>query len=590
MMRFLSRFFVGFFLTVGVITFLGIIIGAWFFYNIVPNGEPVPKKGVLFFDFKGTVVENLSDDPFTFGVSNVVPLRAVIETLDYASKDERIKGLVFKTTDIQTSIAHTEEIREAVKRFKSTGKFAYFYADTFGDLNENSNNYLLAAAFDEIWIQPSGLVGLTGYSREYSFYKEAMSMVGVEAQFEQRREYKTAPNQYLHGDFTDTEKEVETALMKSHYEILVNHILKDRNLERDVLVKLIDEGPASPEVAQAHNLITNVGYWDEMRDFVEDKVASDKWVDLTHYAARIKQKYDSKQKIALIYAEGEITRGESPGFDLMPGDSFGSESIAEGLRDAIDDEDVMAIVLRVDCPGGSYPASDMVWHEVNRAKESGKPVIASIANWAASGGYFILMSANRILANPSSQTGSIGVFAGKFVFKDLADKLHVNWRTIKAGSNSDMWSNYSKFNDSALQTLKQRMDFVYDDFVAKASESRDISPDRMEPLCRGRVYPAEEALKIGLIDQLGGYYDAMRAAKKAAGIPEDRNLEIVLYPQPKNLIDRLGGLFEKLEDFTQTSRKVKKVVEQGEKILGFGVEFSEDTGVLLKDSRMKKTH
>jgi protease IV len=587
MKKFFSRFFLGFFVGVGVITVVGAIFATWFFYNLIPQPDPVPKQGVLLLDFQGTVVENLTDDPFAIGISNVLSLRAIIETLDYASKDDRIKGLVVKTNDINTSIAHTEEIREAVKRFKNSGKFAYFYADTFGDLDEASNNYLLASIFEEIWIQPSGLVGLTGYSREYSFYKDAMSMLGVEAQFEQRREYKTAPNQYLHDDFTATEKEAETALMKSHYDILVNHIAKDRGIELNVLEKLIDDAPISPDVAKQHNLITNTGYWDDMRDYVEAQSETNQWIELPHYASRISPKYDSKQKIALIYTDGEITRGESAGFDFMPGDSFGGESIAEGIRDAVDNDDVVAIVLRVNCPGGSYPASDMIWHEVNNAKESGKPVIASIANWAASGGYFLLMSANRILASPSSQTGSIGVFAGKFVFKDLSDKLRVNWRTIKAGSHADMWSNYSKFSDSARKTLNRRMDFVYDDFVTKAAESRDIPRDKMEPLSRGRVYPAEEALKIGLIDQLGGYYDALRAAKKAAGIPEDRELEIVLYPRPKNFVDRISGLFEKLEDFTQTSRKVKKVVEQGEKIFGPVLESSNDKGFLLKDPRLK---
>lgn len=564
MRGFMSRFLLGFFTGVGVIAFFLILMLTISYFYFFGSEKTLPKKMILNFEFHGPIVENSNDNPFEYlGLGYVLSIRTVLESLDRAASDDRIEGIIFRTLDPELTIAQAEEIRNAVARFRQSGKFAYFYTDSFGDGGWATTPYYLASAFEQIWMQPSGALGLTGIGEELPFCKKIMDLIGVKAQFGQRKEFKSAPNMYLHESIPPAQLEMEKSLFDENYTIILNAISKDRNIDIEKLKTLIDEAPLNAPKALDEQFVHKLGYWDEFKVMVKQKNADVEWIKFADYVKSLKSPTDSKQKIAMIYGVGEIHRGRTPPFGLMPGGSVGGETVAKAIRQAVKDDEVIAIILRMDSPGGSYPASDMVWREVIRAKESKKPVIVSIASVAASGGYFMAMAADRIIANETSLTGSIGVFSGKLQFEELWNTLGVSWDVIKKGENADMWSQNKSFTDASLKKLNESLDFVYKDFTQKVGESRNIPAAKLDDVCKGRVWTGTQALQNGLIDQIGGYWDALRAAKKAAGIPVDKILKVEIYPRAKSLAERVVQYIEDIEDMTQTSKGLTSITKAG---------------------------
>jgi protease-4 len=280
----------------------------------------------------------------------------------------------------------------------------------------------------------------------------------------------------------------------------------------------------------AMGLVDRLGYYDEAK--AAATVNGGEPLDVGEYAARAPQN-KAKQKIALVYGVGAIQRGKSQANPLSNAPVMGAETVAKALRDAIDDQDVKAILFRVDSPGGSYVASDVVWREVQRAKTAGKPVIASLGDVAASGGYFVSMGANVVVAQPGTVTGSIGVFAGKIVLDDFWKKLGVHWDEVHSGENAPIWSTNREFTPEAWARMGEMLDRIYADFTTKAAAGRGLDPQSMDRLARGRIWSGAEARAQGLVDELGGYGVALRLAKEAAGIPVDQAVAVEQFPQPK---------------------------------------------------------
>lgn len=520
------------------------------------NREDVPRQTILEVDIEQAMVEYVPEDPIaSLLLEDKMRLRDFTETLAAAAEDDSVVALVARVAPVGMGMANIDEIRDAILAFRESGKPAIAYSDTFGEVLPANGAYYLASAFDEIYIQPSGDVGLTGIGLQSPFVAGTLEKIGVEAEWSTRHEYKTAGNMFMNQEYTEPEREALVALVDSIFERMVATIAQEREIPADRLLTLIDNGPILGPTAEAEGLVDGLLYRDEVYDRVRALAAggedgagdgdSDdeaKLLYLSKYWGRTDSPFaKGDHTIAVVYAIGAVQRGES-NYDPFGGSyTMGSESVSAALRSAIDDEDVEAIILRVDSPGGSYVASDSIWREVERAQAEGKPVIASMGNLAASGGYFVSMGADKIVAHPSTITGSIGVLGGKFATRDMWNKLGITFDSVLRGDHADMWSGVDGFDESEWAKLNQWLDRVYEDFTTKAAEGRGMQVAELREVAKGRVWSGIDAKDRHLVDELGGYATAIRLAKEAAAIDADASVRLREFPRHQDPFQALFG-------------------------------------------------
>ena len=405
----------------------------------------------------------------------------------------------------------------------------------------------LATAFDEIFLQPSGDVGLTGLYWEVPFVAGTLEKLGLKAQMGKRKEFKNAVNTYTEKGFTKPHSEALQALIDSQFSQIVSGIAQRRDIEEQAVRKIFDDGPYFGTEAQDLGLVDRLGYRDEVYEAAENEWGEDvRYRDLIGFRPVSPLRLKGAETIALIYGIGGIIRG-SGGYDPFTGTVYmGADIVAQACRDAVEDSSVRAILFRIDSPGGSYVASDTVWRETLRAREAGKPVIASIGDVAGSGGYFVAMGADRVIAQPGSITGSIGVYGGKLVSRDLWNKVGMNFGAVSTSENSEMWSGVEEFDERGWERMQHSLDRIYDDFVAKVAQGRGLTVEAVETVARGRVWTGEHAIENGLVDELGGFPVAYAAIREELGLPEDSLLRLEIFPQPKTtweiFFDRLSAL------------------------------------------------
>lgn len=484
---------------------------------------------ILELDLTDGLVEGPPPDPLAALLSLRKPhMRDVLDGLRKASNDSRVRALIVKIGG-GVGLARSQELREAVLAFRESGKPAVAWAETFGETGLGTVPYYLATAFEEIWLQPSGDVGLTGVALSEPFFKEALDKIGVSPSFLKRHEYKTAPNSFTETGYTPEHKESSERLVASIADQIVEGVAAARNLTQDKVRELIDRGPLLASEALAEGLIDRLGYRDEVYAAVKRRAGRSALLRfLIRYnrahglAKRIPQAVREHDVVALVQGHGPIRLGRS-GRSPLPGQSsaIGSDTLAAAFRSAVKDDHVKAIVFRIDSPGGSYVASDAVWREVVLARKAGKPVIVSMGNVAASGGYFVAMAADTIVAQPGTLTGSIGVFVGKPVVSGLLDRIGVTMGSVESGAHARMFATTRDFSESELERLNVLLDRIYSDFTTKAAEGRGLSRDRMDELARGRVWTGADAKENGLVDELGGLDHAIDLARKKAGLPDD---------------------------------------------------------------------
>ncbi|MGH7960196.1 MAG: S49 family peptidase, partial [Candidatus Binatia bacterium] len=358
-------------------------------------------------------------------------VRDVVAALVQASQDKRVVALVARVDAADMGLAQVQEIRDAILAFRSTGKLAIAHAETFGEFGPGNSAYYLATAFDEIYLQPSGDVGLTGLIAESPFVRGTLEKLGVTPRFDHRGEYKNAMNMFTEYQYTAPHREAVQTIMESLFKQIVQGIATTRKLPEEKVRELVDRGPFLGQQAVEAKLVDGLAYWDQITANVKEKAGKDaQRLSLLKYLRRAGRPYAEGTTIALIYGVGSVHRGKSEYDPLFGGSSMGSDTVAAALRAAIKDEQVKAILFRIDSPGGSYVASDTIWRETIRAKEAGKPVIVSMSDVAGSGGYFVAMSADKIVAQPATITGSIGVFAGKMLTNGLWNKIGLSWDEI----------------------------------------------------------------------------------------------------------------------------------------------------------------
>ena len=506
----------------------------------------IPTGCVIEFSLRSVPPETTGFDPLTIvtGGGRAMALRDAVAAIHHAAEDPRVAGLIARVQLATSPVGAVQELREAIVAFSAV-KPSLAWAETY----PGTLSYYLASAFGEVWMQPSGSVGLVGFASNATFLRDALDKVGIEAQIVARGEYKSAANVFTEDGFTDAHREAVTRMLESLRGQVWQAVAESRSIDADALDALADRAPLLRDDAVSSGLVDRIGFRDEAYARIAELIGVEDISDeeapprlyLSRYAGAARSRLAppvpsipgrrSKPTIAVITLEGTIVDGRGgPQFLPFGSSNAGGDTIAAALREVAADDSVSAIVLRVDSPGGSVTASETIWREVKRARERGKPLVASMGAVAASGGYYVSMGADAIVANPGTITGSIGVITGKLVVRDLKDRLGVGSDTVRTNANADAWSVDELFTPEQHAHREAEADLLYSDFVERVAEGRDLTIEAVDVVARGRIWTGADALERGLVDELGGFRTAVRRAKVLAGLNEDTEVRLVSYP------------------------------------------------------------
>lgn len=557
-------------------------LGALIYLSFKQKEPVVASNSVLVLTIKGSMPDYAPDDPLAsrfFGASEV-SLSSLLTQLRKAKVDKRISAALIEVDGSGAGWAKADEIRDAIIDFRQSGKPAYAYME-YGANKE----YYIASACDKIYVAPIGDLFINGLAAEAMFYRGALDKLGIQMDFFQIGKYKNAPDQYTRKDMSEAQREVLNAILDDFFNRFVTTVATARKKSPEDVRALIDNAPLSAVQAQEAGLIDGAKYRDEVEQEIKQRLNykdSDK-LRLTRYSdyRRVSAEslgFNKGERIAVIYGAGVINSGSSGGGSPFGGGrSIGSDTMVKALNDARDDQSVKAIVLRVDSPGGSSYASDMIWHAVESAKAK-KPVVVSMSDAAASGGYYISAGANKILAGPSTITGSIGVFAGKPVLKGLYDWVGVNSEFVLRGKNAGMFRETAPFTpDERAKFEGMIKSFYYDDFLPKVAKGRNKDVEYIDSIAQGRVWTGSQAKERGLVDEFGGLTKAIEAAKELAKIPPDKSVRPVVFPAPKSFLEEILGSNSEDEDAeAQTKQQaalLKTLPEDVRRVFQFAAMF-----------------
>lgn len=539
------------------------VLGAFSTLSLLRAKAPaLPESFVLFLAIDGSLPERPPEISLSnpFGKQKLSIFQAE-EALAQAEKDDRVKGLVVDLGGAGLSVANIQELRTAIKNLRAAGKFAWVYAPSYGDMGTGLGTYYLASAFDQIWMQPLGTLSIAGIGMEIPYVKGLLDKIGVEPQFFQRKEYKTAFESFTHSTMTPQNREMMTAMIESIGGQILSETAADRGIDPAKFRTLIDRGLLLGDEALKARLIDRLDYDDVLLEEMRKKLGLDPdgddplLVDLVDYSAEEKDggKLSSLEKqttrkaqipVALVYVTGAIVEGDpsessSASPLMLEGETASATEISDAISEAGDDPDISAIVVRIDSPGGSPGASETIRRALVTAREKGKKIIVSMGTAAASGGYWVATPADTIFASPATLTGSIGVVGGKVSAAGLSEKLGVTWEAVRWGKNSDIWSFSMPFSESGTERINAMLDEVYKAFVARVAEGRKMTPDQVEQIARGRVWTGEQAKAIGLVDSLGGLDAALDYTARQLGLSDRSGLDIRILPRPKTPIEEL---------------------------------------------------
>ncbi len=502
-------------------------------------------------------------------------LDAGIARIDKAATDEKIDGVILRINSPTIGWAKMGSFRKAIARVQAKGKKVHAWLDSAGTID-----YVLASACDEVVMPEPGVVMMVGMRAEVTFYKKLFEMIGVKAEMLRVGEYKSAAEPYTRTEMSPEFRKEMEEILDDRYKLLVDIIAASRKMTTEKVAAAIDDGPHTSQSAKQLGLIDRIGYEDDIEAALT-KAAEGKTLkvvrkygkkkadtDLSGMAGMMKmmemlmgveppKRKSTNPKLALIYATGMINTGKSQ-TDFLSGESvMGSDTMIKAIREANKDATVKAIVLRVDSPGGSALASDLMWHELELIK---KPFVVSMGDVAGSGGYYIAMGADRIFADPGTITGSIGVVGGKFALSGLYNKVGITTDIISRGKNSGVLSSTTGFSDNERDAMQRLLNDIYDQFTSKAAQGRKMPKEKLEKLARGRVYTGTAAVKIGLVDELGSLEDAIAYAKKQAGVGPDEKLEKLVLPKAVSPLESLLGPLDPNADGKMAETAVRQLL------------------------------
>jgi protease-4 len=523
-----------------IVSFLGVA----FIYVLVSRGPSIEDDSTLVLRPGGELQETTPDDVVgQLLASETTTVRGFVESLRLAKRDPRITGVLLMPSSLDSPFwGKVQELRDAVIDFRKSGKLVVAFLEFGGD-----REYYLASAADRVYLLPTSALDLTGVASYEVFLRGTFDKLGAYPDFLQIGDYKTAVNQLTQKSFTPAHREMAESLNGDTYAQLVRGIASARKKTEAEMRQLLDQGPFSPEDAVRFGLVDGLAYEDQLDDRVPQlrQGGEMRRVDGSEYQRVTARSLGVRpmSRIAVLYASGVIASGKS-GYDPGNGMVVGSDTFVEQLRRLREDDSIKAIVLRVDSPGGSSVASDVMWRElmITRDEKPSRPLVTSMSDLAASGGYYISVPGQVIVAQPGTLTGSIGIFAGKFVIDGTLDKLGVSTETVKSGRNSDIYSPFSRFSPEQRVKVGQYMDGFYKNFVAKVAEGRHMTPARVDTVAQGRVWTGAQAKDRGLVDALGGLATAGSLAKQPAHIPTDDDVDLVVYSPRRSFYEAITSL------------------------------------------------
>lgn len=530
--------FVGF-----VLVSLSLVV---YFNFLTPSPKPLAQDSVLTLTLNGSYVEHTNSKGLhSFLLGKDTSLYDLIRALHQAAQDPKIRGLLVRLGGSDLGMAQIQEVREALLAFRKAGKPSWCHTDSFGEMSSGTNLYYLATACDEIWLQPVGAVNLTGLKIETSFAKGALEKLGVKPELIQKKEYKSCAEMFTRDDFSEPSREAKKAIVDSILDQVVDGIAKDRKLPHDQVRDLINNGPYLAQEAYAAKLIDQIDFYQNLKPAVQEKLGgSVSFTGVRSYLNTLVQE-EKGGKVALIFGSGVIQR--EGGSSSLGGVGISADATCKAFQAALADPDVKAIVYRINSDGGSPIASETIYNMIHYAQEyAKKPVIISMSDAAASGGYWISVAGSKIVAHPATLTGSIGVMGGKFVLTDLFEKLGISWDHVSTSENASMWSLNGSYTPEQWLKLNAWIDQMYDAFTRHVAKDRNMDPLQVEKVARGRVWTGEQAIALGLVDQLGGFQTALALAKKEGRLPEEARVEV--YPQHPTFLETIISLFEDKEE------------------------------------------
>jgi protease IV len=539
------RFIVGLLATVGTLTLLGIGGCAAFLASAPFTTKTLPQNLVLSLDLRDVPPESTGSS--LLGGDLFGAKRDIVDTVQLlwqAADDPRVVGMFVDIGDESAGLGRVQELRQAIAHFRGKGKFALGFADSLGSGGTHFSDYYLASALEQIWLQPSGGFAVAGLAIETPFLKDGLDRLGIRIEGGKRYEYKSAPDTFTDSAYPPPARENLQQLLDSLYGQFVSDVARERHLEPAKVRQLIDSVPFDSEKAREEKLVDRIGYRADALDEVTTRAGKNRTlVTLSDYANDPGRPKPRGETLALVRITGAIMSG-SPSRGPLDDDNVATaEDVVDALDQAAQAKDVKAIVLRIDSPGGTYPAADAIADAVGRARSAGKPVIVSMGDVAASGGYLAALRADVIVAQPTTITASIGVFGVWPVATGLLASLGVNVERLSVGTNAGMYSVFQPPTAAQRVAISRQLDEIYAEFTRQVGEARKLEGSRLDAAARGRVFSGIDAKKAGLIDELGGLQLALSIAKAKGGIDESRQVELRAYPPDSDrwqkIVDRL---------------------------------------------------
>jgi protease-4 len=508
---------------------LAVAVGLWW-----ANRVPIEPKSWLRVNLEGEYLEGELSPFARLTGRHAHTLAALLSELAKAERDERIVGVLFRVRDLEIGWGKAQDLRRALARLRERGKrtIAYVELEQYGPNLE----YYVASAADEVWVAPGSHTPFVGLAAEYLFLGGLFEKLGVELEYERVGKYKTAAESFAESSMSDANREMSDAILDSIHSQFLDDIAASRKMTREELQALIDQGPSSPRELERGRLVDGAAFLDE----VLERERTPPMVSLSTYA-RVSPAdvgFEPEATFALIYGAGAVTTGG--GGRATRGPEMGSDALVEAFDEASKDPAVRAIVFRIDSPGGSPLASDLIWRAVRRARDKGKPVIASLSDVAASGGYYVAAAADRIVAEPGTLTGSIGVFVIRPALGGALEKLGIHVEGLTRGRYADLLLASRPLTPETRARMKADVQQIYRQFVSRVSEGRGMDAEAVNEVGRGRVWTGAQAKERGLVDALGGLREAVLEAKAAAGLAPDADVVLVPYPAPKPLFEQVS--------------------------------------------------
>ncbi len=517
-----------------LITIAGVLVALVLFVVVAPfvllgvvgaaaRPAPMPQRTVLVLDLRHALTDQEPQTPLAFLGGRSLSVLGIEQTLRRAAGDDRVRGLLVRLPDAGMAPAAADELRLAFRGFRAAGKPILVFSQGLYDQGAAASTYALAAASGDVWMQDAASFQVTGMTHDDLFFKRFFDRYSIVPDFEQRYEYKNAVNPYLYSDYTPAHRVAELSWMKSVYLTAIDGAAADRHVAPDQLEATLEAGPYSAEDARAKGLVDTVGDLRGAEKAILGKAGDG--ASLRDFAAYERASTpgfapSGGPTVAVITGEGDIVTGEDGATNpLGGGQSMHADAIAKAFYRAIDDRDVKAIVFRISSPGGSDTASEEIANAVAAATAAGKPVVVSMGTYGASGGFWISAPASRIVAEPSTLTGSIGVFGGKFAIGPALAKFGVDERTLGVGGDfTGAYSSAQAMTPTQQAAYARMLDRIYANFVGRVASGRHLSVEQVQAIARGRVWTGAQARSLGLVDEIGGFYQAVNDAKALAGI------------------------------------------------------------------------